>query len=66
MYIYNGLHYTTIEMVTSICIDDRNEYVNLNFTQVAPSKIKETNTHTQIYLFCHQRELGIFIFDKFL
>lgn len=66
MYIYSGLHYTTIEMVTSICIDDRNEYVNLNFTQVAPSKIKETNTHTQIYLFCRQRELGIFIFDKFL
>lgn len=42
MYIYNVLHYTTIEMYISIlCIDNRNECVGLNLTQMAPFEKKE-------------------------
>lgn len=68
MYIYNVLHYTTIEMYISIlCIDNRNECVGLNLTQMAPFEKKEqTCIHRSISfsVYFPREVVGISFFEK--
>lgn len=56
MYIHNGLHYTTIEMYTSIfCIDNRNECVNL-ISRKWP-RLRNKHAHTDLFLLSSRRKV---------